>query len=141
MYAKCGVLAKAQEVFDELPVRDTLTWTALITGYAQQGETENALYYFDRMRESGVTPDPITFLSVLNACSHAGLVDKGQTYYEAMCVDHGLVPSVKHHACIVDLLGRAGQLDRVVAMMKKTPFQPTIVMWLTVLTACRKWGN
>ncbi|KAH7445388.1 hypothetical protein KP509_01G006200 [Ceratopteris richardii] len=77
MYSKCGALVKADEVFNQLPYPDALTWTALITGYAQQAEIDIALSYFDRMRKAGVKPDQITFLSALTACNHAGLVDKG----------------------------------------------------------------
>ncbi|KAH7416131.1 hypothetical protein KP509_14G076900 [Ceratopteris richardii] len=141
MYSKCGALVKADEVFNQLPSPDALTWTALITGYAQQAEIDIALSYFDRMRKAGVKPDQITFLSVLTACNHAGLVDKGEQYYEVMWKDYGLSPSIKHHSCLVDLLGRAGQLDRLMTIMNKTPFQPTMVMWLNVMTACRKWGD
>ena len=141
LYVKCDKISKAQEVFDELPIRNVVSWTALITGYGQQGEVENVLQLFDRMRRDGKKPNSITFLSVLNACSHAGLVDKGQEYFRIMVEAYGLNPSLEHHTCLIDLLGRSGQLYKAVEIMKKTMTCPHIEMWLTILGACRKWGD
>lgn len=141
MYAKCGLLPKALDVFDTLSARDIVSWNALVRGYAQLGEVENVLRIFERMRDEGVHSDPITFISILNACSHAGLVDKGHIYFDIMSKDYGITPNLEHHLCMLDLLGRAGQLDTAIAMMKKAPVHPSITMWRTVLGACRKWGD
>eukprot|EP00250_Pteridium_aquilinum_P025585 c31136_g1_i1 orf=2-325(-) len=108
MYAKCGLLSKAQEVFDDIPVPDVISWTALITGYAQLGDIKDVIRIFDGMRGESNKPDLVTFVTVLNACSHAGLVEKGKTYFQAMSEDYGIAPTLKHHTCMVDLLGRAG---------------------------------
>ena len=135
MYAKCGELAKAQEVFDMLPERNVITWGALITAYSQLGRAENTLSIFNEMIKQGNKPDRVVFLSILNACSHAGMIDNGQTYFEAMSVQCGIPSTMEHHTTIIDLLGRAGQLQWALEMMMKTPFHPTNVMWLALLVA------
>ena len=94
------------------------------------------------MLEGGIKPDLVTLLSVLNACNHGGLVEKGIMYFEAINEDSGYVPALEHYTCIIDLLGRAGQLDHALMVIEdKFPFHPDNVTWSTVLSACRKWGN
>jgi pentatricopeptide repeat protein len=141
MYAKCGLLGKAQGVFNTLPLRDVVLWNSLITGHARLGEIEDVLCLFERMRREGGKPNSITFVSVLNACSHAGLIERGHEYFEFMTKDCGIAPTIEHHTCMVDLLGRAGQIERAIATMKETTFHPNVVLWLTVLGSCRKWRN
>lgn len=141
MYAKCGLLATAQEVFDYLPVRDIVSWNCLITGYVHLGETKNVLDIFDRMHGDSVRPDLITFVVILNACSRTGLFDKSQVYFEAMSRDYGIVSASEHFAGIIDLFCRAGHLDKALAVIRKVPCNPNIVMWRTMLGACRSWGN
>lgn len=141
VYAKCGSLADAKDVLEKLPTRDVITWTALATGYGQQGETENMFCIFDRMVGDGVKPNLATFVNVLNACNHAGLVEKGQMYFEAMCNEYGLIPTLDHYTCMIDLLARAGHTGKVLDMIKKMPFHPGIIVWHIVLGACKKWGN
>ncbi|KAI5059804.1 hypothetical protein GOP47_0026123 [Adiantum capillus-veneris] len=141
MYAKCGSLARAQHVFDHLPVRDVVAWTALLAGYAQAGESKSAADFFDKMVGAGVKPDPIAFVVVLNACSRRGLSNKSETYFQAMGKEHGIVPIREHHSCILDLLVRIGQLDKAVAMIRQLPCGPNLVMWRTVLGACMSLGN
>lgn len=141
VYAKCGLLPDARHVLDKLPIRDVITWTALITGYAQRGETESMFFTFERMVGDGTKPNLTTFISLLNACNHAGLLEKALTYFEAMCNEYGLIPTLDHYACMIDLLSRAGHTGKVLAMIKKMPFQPGIIVWHIVLGACKKWGN
>ena len=141
MYAKCGALERAQEVFDELPVHDLVSWNALVTGYALLAEVENVIFVFERMKREGRKPDMVTFVSILNACSHSGLIEMGEMYYKLICVDYGIAPTLEHYTCIIDLLSRAGQLDRAVAMMKSSQLHPNMVLWLTILGACCKWGD
>ena len=86
-------------------------------------------------------PDLVTFLNVFNACSHAGLVDKGEMYFEAMIHDFDLIPAVEHYNCMVDLFGRAGNIDKAVAMIKKMPLHPGTVLLQTLLASCRRCGN
>jgi pentatricopeptide repeat protein len=141
MYAKCGVLGKAQQVFDKLPIRDVVSWTALMSGYARVGESDCVFHSLDEMLGEGVKPNPVTFLVVLNACSRKGLFGKCQTYFEAMSKEHGLAPTVEHLSCIVDLLGRAGHIHNALMMAKRMPFAPNAVLWHSILGACRSSGN
>jgi pentatricopeptide repeat protein len=143
MYTKCGFLVKAQEVFDNLTFRDCLvSWNALIAGYGDRGDCDKVLSLFDDMvAKEGVRPDMVTFLGVLGACKHSGLVDKGCLYMRAMYDIYGITPMLEHYACLVDLLHRAGQLDMVTAAIKNLPFQPNRVLWHTILSAGRQWGR
>lgn len=141
MYSKCGSMADAQHVFDGLPTKDVAAWTALIAGYARTGESQVVFDLFESMRQEGMRPNGITFLTILTVCSHAGLVDEGRKHFDSMTRDCGLSPTVDHYTCMVDLLGRSGQLNEAMAMVKSMPFQPDSVMWRTLLGACRKWMN
>lgn len=140
MYARCGMLASAHEVFEKLSVQETVSWNALMAGYAQLGESEMVFLIFERMDET-TKPDQVTFLNVLNVCSHAGLVKKSQMYFEAMSRTYGIVPILEHHTCMVDLFGRAGQLDKVEAMLKIMPYHPDVAVWHSMFSACRIRGN
>jgi pentatricopeptide repeat protein len=141
MYAKCGMLKNAQDAFDNLPYRDLVLWNSLISGYAQVGEIGDVLGTLEEMRVEGRQPDEATFVSVLNACSHAGLVDSGQAYFIAMNEDYGIAPIAEHHMCMVDLFGRAGQLKGALRLLNIAPCHPNVMLWLTVLGACKKWGD
>ena len=141
MYAKCGSLSQAKNCFDILPNLNNITWNALITGYAQVGKVSYVFHLLERMIMEGNEPDIITFLNIVNVCSHAGLVDEGQFCFKVMREKYQLTPTLRHFTCIVDLLGRAGQLNEVLAVATETPFHIDIAMWLAILGACRKWGN
>eukprot|EP00250_Pteridium_aquilinum_P004744 c14944_g1_i1 orf=445-960(-) len=141
MYAKFGMLEKAREVFDDLQVRDVVSWTTLIAGYAKLGESANVFSTFERMITEGEKPDVVTFTSVMSACSHTGLVCSGQVWYEAMSKDYGISPTLQHLFSMVDLLSRAGHLDQAVAMVKDMQPDTNPVVWHSLLNACRKWGN
>lgn len=139
LYAKCGSLAEAHKVFDKLAVPDTVSWNALIAGYARGEDNELVFSLLRRMREKGIKPNATTFLSLLSMCTHAGLVDKGKFYFQAMSNDYGINPTIKHYNCMVDLLGRAGQFHDAMELLKEMPFQPNFVTWITLLSACQKW--
>ncbi|KAI5069856.1 hypothetical protein GOP47_0016157 [Adiantum capillus-veneris] len=141
MYARCGSLHIAQQVFDRLPARGVMSWNALIAGYVQIGQSENVFSIYDRMLRENLNPDPVTFLIVLNACSRTGLLSKSRTFFETMSNEHGLDPMLEHCSCVVDLLVRAGQLCEAAAVIKKVPLSSNFEMWHTVLGACRSWGN
>ena len=142
MYAKCGLLTEAREVFENLSVQTVVSWTALITGYAQLGESESVFLILNQMLEKGIKPNFVTFVNVLNVCSHAGLVRKGQEYFELLGVnDYGIVYTPEHYSCMVDLFARAGHISMAIELIKKMPFHPSIRFWLSVLGACRKWRN
>ncbi|KAI5071738.1 hypothetical protein GOP47_0013989 [Adiantum capillus-veneris] len=140
-YAKMGLLAKAQDVFDRITERDVVSWNALMTGYAVAGKSEGVLKTFSRMLGEGVDPDLVTLVIVLHACSGKGLLFECLFLFEAMSKDYGLVPGLKHYTCVVCILGRAGLLEKAVAMIMKMPFSLDNVVWNTVWDAVRHWGS
>lgn len=137
-YARCASMPDAQSVFDTLPQPDVVAWTTLIAGYARQGDSTASLRCFHQMQLAGVKPNGATFLAVLCACSHAGLVDRGVEYLESMTRDHGIDPEMEHFVSMVDLLGRAGRFDAVETLMATMRKQPSLAFWLCLLGACRK---
>ncbi|KAM7252305.1 hypothetical protein ACFE04_024188 [Oxalis oulophora] len=141
MYAKCGSLDDAVSVFESMRVRDTPAWSAIIVAYASHGQGHKALSIFEKMRQAQFKPDEITFVGLLYACSHAGLVDKGKSYFYSMKKIYGIVPRIKHYGCMVDLLGRAGKLDEVYKFIDEMPIKPTPILWRTLLSACSSHGN
>ncbi|XP_057828968.1 uncharacterized protein LOC131040127 [Cryptomeria japonica] len=141
MYAKCGSIDYARNVFDEMAERNAISWTAIIAGYGLHGQGEEALKLFDTMQQIGPEPNHITFVAVLSACSHAGLVDKGQQYFGCMSHDYEAAPRVEHYACMVDLLGRAGRLEEAYDIIKNMPIAPDAAVWGALLGACRIYCN
>ena len=141
MYAKCGSLSEAWRIFNQLHVRDIVSWSALIAGHADKGESKNALDLFERMKDEKIKPDHVVFLSVLKACSHAGLIDEGQWVFNDMCNAHSQIPSVEHYTCMVDLFGRAGCFDKAMAIIEKMPLYDYRPTWSALLNACHQWGN
>eukprot|EP01018_Ginkgo_biloba_P021784 Gb_10478 [translate_table: standard] len=137
MYAKCGSIDIAQKVFDKMSKRNVISWSAMIDGYGMHGHGKDALELFSKMQQTGIKPDHITFLSVLSACSHAGLVDEGWQYFTHMIQDYCITPTVEHYACMVDLLGRAGRLDEAQDTIKNMPLEPGVSVWGALLGACR----
>jgi pentatricopeptide repeat protein len=140
MYAKCGNIEGACNVFDRMTVRDVVSWTVMIVGCARHGLGKEALKIFERMQHSGSKPDHVTFLGVLSACCHAGLVDEGQQYFDSMS-RYCITPKMDHYSCIVDLLGRAGLLNEAEAFIHKMPIKPDSFVWGCLLAACRVHTN
>ncbi len=141
MYSKCGSLADARQVFDSMNQRDLVSWDAMIAAYAQHGEGKEALRLFERMQQEGMKPDSVTFINVLSACSHSGLVEEGLHCFESMQAKHKIIPTLDHYSCLVDLFGRAGQLDNAEQIIATAPMPPNAVMWMTLLGACRLLGD
>lgn len=141
MYGRCGNMIDAQEVFDAILSRDLVSWSALITGYAREGECQIAFDLFDRMMWEGIQPDPVVFLTIMSVCNHVGFLDRARSYFEIMTKKYAIAPTIKHCTCLIDLLGRAGQLDEAVDMADNMPFGGSPVLWITVLGACQKWKN
>eukprot|EP01018_Ginkgo_biloba_P023522 Gb_33335 [translate_table: standard] len=141
MYVKCGNVEIARQIFDKISHKNLESWTAMIAGYGMHGCGADALAIFNQMQQSGMKPDPITFVAVLSACSHSGLVDEGWHYFGSMVRDFGIEPRVEHYACMVDLLGRAGQLGKAQSFIKKMPLEPDAGVWGALLGACRIHGN
>ncbi|CAK9191326.1 unnamed protein product [Sphagnum troendelagicum] len=141
MYAKCGSFVDARKVFDTMAQRDVVSWTVMIDALSQHGCGEEALELFGQMKEEGVQPDAITFIGVLSACSHAGLVNEGLGYFSSMFQDHGIMPTSTHYGCMVDLLGRAGRLREAEECIKKMPNEANPSIWAALLGACRVYCN
>ncbi|OAY85013.1 putative pentatricopeptide repeat-containing protein [Ananas comosus] len=141
MYAKGGCIMEAFEVFDEMKEKDTLSWNSIILGLANNGLTEKALEVFSGMLKDGFPPNGVTFLGVLIACAHGGLVNEGLHYFESMREVHKLEPQMKHYGCVVDLLGRSGELDKAFKFIGEMPMKPDPIVWRTLLGACKVHGN
>ncbi|KAH8964129.1 hypothetical protein BDL97_04G048000 [Sphagnum fallax] len=141
MYAKCGSMEDACRVFKKLPSHDVVSWNALLGGYAMHGHGKEVLKNFERMCEEGVQPDDITFICLLSACSHAGLVVEGLCYYASMSTIHKISAKLEHYTCVVDLLGRAGHLQEAEDMIKAMPYNPNVAVWMALLGSCRIHGN
>ncbi|XP_059643688.1 pentatricopeptide repeat-containing protein At5g16860 [Cornus florida] len=141
MYAKSGDIDAARIVFDNMYRRNEVSWTSLLTGYGMHGRGEEALQLFNEMRMVGLVPDSVTFVVVLYACSHSGLVDQGIDYFNSMTREFGVVPEVEHYACMVDLLGRAGRLNEAMELIESMPMEPSPVAWVALLSACRTHTN
>ncbi|KAI6671064.1 hypothetical protein NL676_005949 [Syzygium grande] len=137
MYARCGKLDRAQQVFDKMDERDVVSWNSLISGYGLHGFGERAIQVFKEMIISGISPSPISFVSVLGACSHAGLVEDGKMLFDSMVREHRIFPSVEHYACMVDLLGRANRLDEAVKVIEEMRIEPGPKVWGSLLGSCR----
>ncbi|CAN5967244.1 unnamed protein product [Sphagnum jensenii] len=141
MYAKCGRLEDARQVFNSMPDRDIVSWNAMIVGLALHGFGKDSLEVFGQMRHEGIQPDAVTFVGVLSACSHSGLVEEGHAYFSSMYEDHGITPMGAHYCCMVDLLGRAGQLHEAENFIKTMPIKAHNAVWGALLGACNVHGN
>ncbi|XP_030500740.2 pentatricopeptide repeat-containing protein At4g30700 [Cannabis sativa] len=141
MYAKCGSIVEARELFDLIKQKNVVTWNAMISGYGLHGHGHEALELFNEMLHCGVAPTGVTFLSILYACSHAGLVKEGDNIFKSMVRDHGFEPLAEHYACMVDILGRAGQVDQALEFIRKMPVDPGVVVWGSLLGACMTHKN
>eukprot|EP01018_Ginkgo_biloba_P013189 Gb_32450 [translate_table: standard] len=141
MYAKCGSIKMAYNLFDKMQQRDVVSWTSMIAGYAMHGCSKEALILFEQMQDSGINPNNVTLVSVLSACCHAGLVDKGWHYFYSMSQYYHITPEMEHYVCMVDLLGRAGQLDEAQTFIDKMPIKPDATVWKCLLGACRVHSN
>ncbi|KAH7660728.1 TPR-like protein [Dioscorea alata] len=135
MYAKCGDLGMAQRVFNNLQEKNVVSWSSIIAAYGGHGQIEDAVLLFSQMVKSGTRPNEITFMSILSACSHAGLVKEGLQYYDLMR-EFQIVPQLQHSACIVDLLSRSGYVDRAFDLIKSMQIEPNASLWRTLLNGC-----
>ncbi|XP_004297931.1 PREDICTED: pentatricopeptide repeat-containing protein At4g02750-like [Fragaria vesca subsp. vesca] len=144
MYARCGSMDSALLEFSFMPIRDVISWNSIICGYAHHGNGEVALEMFECMRSTSVDPNAITFVNVLSACSHAGLVDQGKYYFDMMRYTYFLEPTTEHYTCIVDLFGRFGLIDEAMSFldqMKSDGFEIRASVWGALLGACRLHKN
>lgn len=118
-----------------------MSWTTMIIGCAQNGQAREALKFFDEMIEEGAQPNQITFVCVLYACSQGGFVDEGWKYFSSMSQRHGISRGEDHYACMVNLLGRNGQIKQAEGLILSMPFQPGVLIWQTLLGAALIHGD
>jgi len=137
MYAKCGRTDMATKIFHSLDQKNVSAWNALITGLAGNGDARRCIDVFEQMKMSEEKPDDITFVSVLTACAHAGLVDEGRQFFQSMSSACGVQPELKHYGCMIDLLGRAGLLDEAEELIWGMPMAPDVKLLVALLGACR----
>ncbi|XP_078443580.1 pentatricopeptide repeat-containing protein At2g22410, mitochondrial-like [Wolffia australiana] len=137
MYAKCGCADSAMEIFRSLNHKNVSSWNSIITGLAINGLAHEAIAMFEEMRQSGTKPNDVSFLGVLIACTHGGLVDEGQRYFTAMYNVYGIEPQIKHYGCLVDLLARAGMVEQAAEFIRSMPMKPDEMTLGALLGACR----
>ncbi|XP_019057086.1 PREDICTED: pentatricopeptide repeat-containing protein At3g18970 [Tarenaya hassleriana] len=141
MYSKCGCLESAVSVFELMKVKNVLTWTSMATGLALHGRGVETMNLVEKMADSGVKPNEVTFTSLLLACCHVGLVQEGLSLFHSMKERFGIVPAIQHCGCIVDLLGRAGRLKEAYEFISTMPVQPDSILWRSLLNACNVHGD
>ncbi|PRQ29828.1 putative tetratricopeptide-like helical domain-containing protein [Rosa chinensis] len=141
MYCKCGDVDGARNFFDMMSSKSTVTWNEMIHGYAQNGRGDEAVLLYWDMIASAERPDAITFVAVLTACSHSGLVDAGIEIFNSMGHKHGVEPVLDHYTCIIDSLGRAGRFQEAEVLLDDMPYKDDPVIWEVLLSSCRVHAN
>ncbi|XP_074276050.1 pentatricopeptide repeat-containing protein At2g41080 [Silene latifolia] len=141
MYSKCGCLEDSIKAFTKRKDEDIVLWTSMIAAYGFHGKGEQVIELFDQMERQGLKPNEVTFLTLLYACSHCGLKDKGLEFLDLMVSKYGLSPGVEHYTCIVDLLGRSGCLSKAEEMIRTMPVKADPVIWKVLLSACKMHKN
>ncbi|XP_042515270.1 pentatricopeptide repeat-containing protein At1g08070, chloroplastic-like [Macadamia integrifolia] len=141
MYARCGNLKKACQIFDEMDKKTLVSWTTIIQGLAMHGHGMQALVRFTQMQREGFRPDSVVFLSIISACSHSGLVNEGRECFRSMVEDYGIQPWMEHYGCMVDLFCRAGFVNEGFEFVEAMPVNPDAIVWRSLIGACRNQGN
>ncbi|KAL2508642.1 Pentatricopeptide repeat-containing protein [Forsythia ovata] len=141
MYAKCGRIEKASQVFEMADQKDFLCYSTMIAAFGNHGLVQEAITLFHDMKMANIKPDAVTFLGVLSACNHGGLVAEGRSCFKQMIEEYNIKPTEKHYACMVDLLGRAGLLEEAYNLICDMYVPPTAVVWGSLLGACKVYGN
>ncbi|KAF9608509.1 hypothetical protein IFM89_009875 [Coptis chinensis] len=141
MYSKCGNVDEARQFFEGMNEKNTVSWNEMIHGYAQNGCGDMAVEIFEDMIRQGEKPDTITFIAVLTACSHSGLVDVGTRIFDSMEQEYMMQPSAEHYTCILDLLGRAGHFRQAEVLLDKMPCRDDPIVWEVLLSACKTHNN
>lgn len=142
MYAKLGIIYSAEQIFRKMDVKDLVSWNSMIHAYGIHGDGHSALKYFRQLTDVGVhAPNAITYLHVISACSHSGLISEGYKCFESMRKDHGIEPGMDHYACVVDLFGRSGRFTEAEEFIRDMPVPPNSSIWGPLLAACQLHGN
>ncbi|KAF3612186.1 hypothetical protein DY000_02044707, partial [Brassica cretica] len=141
MYAKCGDIEAAHQVFNSMMHKSLSSWNAMIFGFAMHGRANAAFDLFSRMRKNGIEPDDITLVGLLSACSHSGLLDLGRHIFKSVTQDYNITPKLEHYGCMIDLLGHAGLFKEAEEIIHMMPMEPDGVIWCSLLKACKMHGN
>ncbi|KAJ4820303.1 Pentatricopeptide repeat-containing protein [Rhynchospora pubera] len=141
LYGKCGCAKEACVLFSSTRTTDVVCWNSMISTYAQNGQAEESIRVFNLMREENLNPNYITFVGILTACAHAGLVELGLCHYKSMKEKYNIEPRLEHHSSIVNLFGRLGRLNEAKDFIEQLPVEPAPVLWKSLLSACRVFGN
>lgn len=143
MYSKCGNLIYSRRIFDNMSERTVITWNTMLVGYSKHGKGQDVVKLFELMREEDkVLPDKVTFLALLSGCSHGGMENRGLEFFDEMVSGKtGIEPNVEHYGTVVDLLGRAGQIEKAFKFVKDMPYEPTGAIWGSLLGACSVHQN
>lgn len=141
LYAKCGCVETARDVFESSRDKDVFTWNAMLVGLAIHGKGSVLMEYFCRMIQAGVQPDGVSFLGMLVGCSHAGLVDEARKLFNEMETSYGVPRESKHYGCMADMLGRAGLIEEAIEMIREMPSGGDVCAWGGLLGGCRIHGN
>ncbi|XP_010253409.1 PREDICTED: pentatricopeptide repeat-containing protein At2g35030, mitochondrial-like [Nelumbo nucifera] len=141
MYSKCGEITIAGQMFDRSSQRDIVSWNGMIQAYGDHGYGREAICLFEEMQKCGFKPDDVTYVGVLSACSHSGLVDEGLKYFGELVTDGSVEVREDHYACLVDLCGRAGRLEEAFDFVERSRIKPSACVWGALLGGCSVYGN
>nr|GMC53564.1 pentatricopeptide repeat-containing protein At1g25360 [Ipomoea batatas] len=141
LYGRCGDIDAAQCLFLTMPFLDSVSWNAMIAALGQHGHGAHAIELFEEMLEERISPDRISFLTVLSACNHAGLIKEGQHYFDLMHKVYGINPGEDHYSCLIDLLSRGGRFSEATNVIQTMPYKPGAPIWEALLSGCRLYGN
>lgn len=141
LYAKCGMIKEAYLVFFSIDEKNVVLWNTMISGFARHGRTLEAMILFEKMQQGGLSPNELTYISMLSACGHMGLVERGRKYFDMIAKEHNLLPNVFHYSCMVDILGRSGLVHEAKDLIEKMTFDATPSMWGSLLASSKVVGN
>ncbi|CAN6349261.1 unnamed protein product [Urochloa humidicola] len=141
MFAKCGDVGAASRLFDNMEEKNVVSWNSMIVAHASHGQSEEALRIFQQFKVIGIFPDEITYIGVLSACSHSGLVSEGRRHFKEMKMVYGIEPRAEHYACMIDLLGKVGLIEEAFEVARSMPVGADEAGWGALLNACRMHGN
>ncbi|XP_065877111.1 pentatricopeptide repeat-containing protein At5g56310-like [Euphorbia lathyris] len=141
MYAKNGAILMAKELFESMSQRNIATWNAMLCGLANHGYAEEALALFKKLEKEHIMPNDVTFVGVLSACCHGGLIDIGRHMFKSMEEVYGIEPKIEHYGCMVDLLGRGGKVMEAEELIKGMPWKADVVILGALLSACKNHGS
>ncbi|XP_047327704.1 pentatricopeptide repeat-containing protein At5g04780, mitochondrial [Impatiens glandulifera] len=142
MYAKCGIIVEAYSIFTDANEKNVVLWNAIISGFSRHACSTEAMILFEKMQQTGISPNEVTYISIMTACGHKGLIENGRRYFNQMEKEHNILPNIYHYSCMVDILSRGGKVNEAKALIDEMPFVASASMWGSILASCRsQQGN